>query len=56
MADVLAAVDEVIRSGLADPTKIAVLGGSHGGFLASHLIGQVKDFFLFYTNQVFSTP
>lgn len=55
VADVLAALDEVIQSGLADPAKIAVLGGSHGGFLASHLIGQVNDFFQFYTNHVFST-
>lgn len=44
VADVLAALDEVIQSGLADPAKIAVLGGSHGGFLASHLIGQVSHF------------
>ncbi|MCE0481374.1 hypothetical protein HAX54_039076 [Datura stramonium] len=31
--DVLAAIDHVIEKGLADPSKIAVLGGSYGGFL-----------------------
>lgn len=37
----LAAVDHAIEMGLADPSKITVLGGSHGGFLTTHLIGQV---------------
>jgi acylaminoacyl-peptidase len=41
--DVLNAIDHVIDLGLASPSKIAVLGGSHGGFLTTHLIGQVKQ-------------
>lgn len=40
--DVLTAIDYVIEKGLADPSKITVLGGSHGGFLTTHLIGQVE--------------
>lgn len=42
--DVLAALDHVIEKGLADPSKISVVGGSHGGFLTTHLIGQVYQF------------
>ncbi|KAM3326656.1 hypothetical protein P3S67_001782 [Capsicum chacoense] len=43
--DVLAAVDYVIGKGLAEPSKIVVVGLSHGGFLTIHLIGQAPDKF-----------
>ncbi|MCD7467803.1 hypothetical protein HAX54_005436 [Datura stramonium] len=43
--DVLAAIDHVIGVGLADPSKIAAVGISHGGFLTTHLIGQAPDKF-----------
>lgn len=43
--DVLTAIDCAIDMKLADPSKIAVLGGSHGGFLTTHLIGQAPDKF-----------
>ncbi|KAM3356455.1 hypothetical protein P3S68_023169 [Capsicum galapagoense] len=43
--DVLAAVDYVIDKGLADPSKIVVVGLSHGGFLTIHLIVQAPDKF-----------
>ncbi|KAL8265639.1 hypothetical protein R6Q59_002983 [Mikania micrantha] len=43
--DVLTAVDYAVDMGLANPSKISVLGGSHGGFLTTHLIGQAPDKF-----------
>ncbi|XP_010246335.1 PREDICTED: acylamino-acid-releasing enzyme isoform X2 [Nelumbo nucifera] len=45
VSDVLTAIDHAIEMGLVDPSKIAVLGGSHGGFLTTHLIGQEPDRF-----------
>ena len=44
--DVLTAIDHVISLGLASPSNIAVLGGSHGGFLTTHLIGQVQSVYI----------
>ncbi|KAL1192700.1 Acylamino-acid-releasing enzyme [Cardamine amara subsp. amara] len=44
--DVLTSVDYAIGMGLADPSRITVLGGSHGGFLTTHLIGQAPDKFV----------
>lgn len=41
VGDVLTALDYAIDKGLVDASKVAVLGGSHGGFLTSHLVGQV---------------
>ncbi|XP_050219092.1 acylamino-acid-releasing enzyme-like [Mercurialis annua] len=43
--DVLTAIDHVIDMGLIFPSSISVLGGSHGGFLTTHLIGQAPDKF-----------
>ncbi|PKI56446.1 hypothetical protein CRG98_023184 [Punica granatum] len=43
--DVIVAIDHVIDLGLASPSKMAVIGISHGGFLTTHLIGQAPDRF-----------
>lgn len=46
VSDVLTALDYAIEKGLVDASKVAVLGGSHGGFLTSHLVGQAPDKFV----------
>ncbi|XP_076845765.1 acylamino-acid-releasing enzyme isoform X2 [Brachyhypopomus gauderio] len=44
--DVQRAVLHVLQSNnTIDPERVAVMGGSHGGFLACHLIGQYPDFY-----------
>ncbi|XP_069141324.1 acylamino-acid-releasing enzyme-like isoform X1 [Argopecten irradians] len=43
--DVQAAAESVVQSGRVDGNKVAVFGGSHGGFLTTHLIGQYPEFY-----------
>ncbi|KAG8091598.1 hypothetical protein GUJ93_ZPchr0012g20436 [Zizania palustris] len=45
VSDVLMALDYVIKKGLIDASRVAVVGGSHGGFLTTHLIGQAPGTF-----------
>lgn len=43
--DVKHAVDWLIKEGKVDQNRMAVTGGSHGGFLSCHLIGQFPELF-----------
>uniref|UniRef100_A0A665TD21 acylaminoacyl-peptidase n=1 Tax=Echeneis naucrates TaxID=173247 RepID=A0A665TD21_ECHNA len=44
--DVQTAVLTALQNDLTlDPKRLAVLGGSHGGFLSCHLVGQYPDFY-----------
>ncbi|XP_021265632.1 acylamino-acid-releasing enzyme-like isoform X1 [Numida meleagris] len=41
--DVQLCVERVLQEELLDASQVALVGGSHGGFLACHLIGQFPD-------------
>jgi dipeptidyl aminopeptidase/acylaminoacyl peptidase len=43
-ADALAAIDGVVKLGLADPKRLGVMGLSYGGFLTQWLIGVTDRF------------
>jgi len=42
--DIVSGVDSLIQDGLADPERIAVVGASHGGYLAAWLVTQSNRF------------
>ena len=43
--DLVNAVETVVNAGWVDGDRVGVCGGSHGGFLAAHCIGQYPDVF-----------
>lgn len=43
--DMQFAAESVLKQGCIDENQIAICGGSHGGFLTLHLIGQYPDFY-----------
>ncbi|XP_041347509.1 acylamino-acid-releasing enzyme-like [Gigantopelta aegis] len=43
--DVKAAAEDIQKMGCVDENKLIMFGGSHGGFLTTHLIGQYPDTF-----------
>lgn len=43
--DVVDAVETITGSGWVDKNRVGICGGSHGGFLASHCIGQYPNIF-----------
>lgn len=43
--DVVAVTLDLKKSGLIDPNRVGILGGSHGGFLTAHCTGQCPDLF-----------
>ena len=42
--DYLSAIDALVADGIADPARLAVTGGSYGGFISSWLITQTDRF------------
>jgi dipeptidyl aminopeptidase/acylaminoacyl peptidase len=44
LGDILAGVDELVAQGLVDDDRVAVMGGSYGGFMAAWAVSQTDRF------------
>lgn len=42
--DIMAGVDHLVKQGVADPTRLGVLGASYGGFLTNWIVTQTDRF------------
>jgi dipeptidyl aminopeptidase/acylaminoacyl peptidase len=42
--DIMAGVDEVVKRGVADPDKLAVMGWSYGGYMTCWIVSQTSRF------------
>jgi dipeptidyl aminopeptidase/acylaminoacyl peptidase len=42
--DILTGIDLLIAEGIADPDRLGIAGGSHGGFMAAWAVGQTERF------------
>ena len=42
--DIMAGADEVIKRGIADPDKLAVMGWSYGGYMTCWIVSQTTRF------------
>jgi dipeptidyl aminopeptidase/acylaminoacyl peptidase len=42
--DILTGIDLLVAEGIADPDRLGIAGGSHGGFMAAWAIGQTDRF------------
>ncbi|WP_370935850.1 alpha/beta hydrolase family protein [Amycolatopsis sp. cg13] len=42
--DIVGGIDSLIAEGVADPDRLGIAGGSHGGFIAAWAIGQTDRF------------
>ncbi|MEM9501081.1 MAG: S9 family peptidase [Pseudomonadota bacterium] len=43
-SDILAALDQLVEEGIADPERLGVMGWSHGGYLTAYLVSQTDLF------------
>ena len=42
--DILTGIDQLITEGVADPDRLGISGGSHGGFMSAWAVGQTDRF------------